>query len=149
MKNLPKSLTVEFASITISFFIHSTEDSGRLLSNVTQKLGLATGELQCQNVEGYYGNEIISAKAHVIGKRAQEVATKLLGDLSPGAKKKVIEELDRSMDEHDALYLRIDRQVIDKEIATSDEEPIRIKLKPKFRVGGHNSMRESYEELIK
>ncbi len=53
------------------------------------------------------------------------------------------------MDEHDALYLRIDRQSIDRELVISDEEPIRVKLKPKFRVGGRASMKEGYGEMIR
>jgi len=142
-------MILEFASVTVSFFVHSTEDSERLLSLISEKLGLAPEELKTESVEGYYGNAIVSVKAHITGKRAREVALGILRSLSKRAKQQILSELKKSMDEHDALYLRIDRQSINREIALSDEEPIRVKLKPKFRVGGHNSMKEGYEELIR
>ena len=140
---------LEFASVTVSFFVHSTEDSDSLLSIISEKLGLAPEELHTEGVEGYYGNTIISVKAHVTGRKAQEIALGTLRNLSRSASQQILSELDKSMDEHDALYLRIDRQSINREIALSDEEPIRVKLKPKYRFGGHNSMKESYEELIR
>jgi RNA binding exosome subunit len=141
-------MQVEFASVTISFFIHSTEDPDSLISNVSERLRLASGDLQTETVEGHYGNTIICAKAHITGRRAQEVAVTVLHDLSRDAKSKVLLEMEKSMDEHDALFLRIDRQRIDREINLSDEEPIRVKLKPKFRSGGRVSMKERYQELI-
>jgi len=142
-------MRIEFASVTVSFFIHATEDSERLLSIVSEDLGVAREELQTENIVGHYGNAIVSVKAHIIGRGAQGVATLILRSLSEGAKKQVLLELEKSMDEHDALYLRIDRQSIDRELVISDEEPIRVKLKPKFRAGGRASMREGYEEMIR
>ena len=141
-------MPVEFASVTVSFFIHATEDAQRLLSTVSDRLGLAEEELQQETVEGYHGNAIISAKAHVVGKRAQQIVTLLLRNLSQKAKEKIASELDKSIDEHDSLYLRLDRQSMENGLDISDEEPIRVKLKPKFRVGGRNSMKESYMEMI-
>lgn len=142
-------MLLEFASVTVSFFVHSTEDSESLLSIISDKLGLAPEELHTERVDGYYGNPIVSVKAHVTGRRAREIALGILRNLSKRAKQQIMSELDKSMDEHDALYLRIDRQSINREIALSDEQPIRVKLKPKYRAGGHNSMKESYEELIR
>ncbi len=119
-----------------------------MISNVSEGLRLVSGDLQTETVEGHYGNSIIYAKAHITGRRAQEVAVTILNDLSRDAKSKVLSEMEKSMDEHDSLFLRIDRQRIDREINLSDEEPIRVKLKPKFRSGGRGSMKESYKELI-
>ena len=98
---------------------------------------------------GITGIQLFLLEAHIIGKRRPGVATLILRDLSKGAKKQVLSELDKSMDEHDSLYLRIDRQSIVRELTLSDEEPVRVKLKPKFRVGGRVSMKASYEEMIR
>ncbi|MDG6907599.1 MAG: hypothetical protein JRN20_17645 [Nitrososphaerota archaeon] len=144
----PKSLVVEFSSVTVSFFVHATEDAERLISAVSSRLGLEAGDLQQETVEGYHGNQIISAKAHVIGQRALVLGNRLLQDLSTKSKKRLISELEKSMDEHDALYLRLDRQTINNELAFSDEEPIRVKLKPKLRVGGRTAVKKGYLELI-
>ena len=137
----------EFSSVTVSFFMHSTEDRERLLSSVSARLGLAKADLETGEMQGHFGNEIVSVKANITGTRGQDVASDMLMYLSKRAKTQTLADLGKSIDEHDALYLRIDRQEIDKEIAISDQEPIRIKLKPKIR-GSRQSMREGYRELI-
>ena len=102
-----------------------------------------------EKILGYYGNEMLSVKAHIIGGRAQEVAHLLLNSLSKNAKSLLISEIEKSMDEHDSLYLRLDRQSLnDQNISFADEEPIRIKLKPKGRFGGRASMKQEYVDLI-
>lgn len=137
----------EFSSVTISFFIHSTEDRERLLTSVSARLRLATEELEIEEVEGHFGNRIVSVKAHITGRRAQDIASNMLTNLSKRAKNQTLADLGRSIDEHDSLYLRLDRQTIDGAIALSDQEPVRVKLKPKFRES-RESMREGYKELI-
>lgn len=137
----------EFSSVTISFFIHSTEDRERLLTSVSARLRLATEELEIEEVEGHFGNRIVSVKAHITGRRAQDIASNMLTNLSKRAKNQTLADLGRSIDEHDSLYLRLDRQTIEGAIALSDQEPVRVKLKPKFRES-RESMREGYKELI-
>jgi len=140
---------MDFSSITVSFFIHSTEDEERLLNLVQSKLGLESEEVSKERIAGHFGNEIVSVKAHVIGSRAQVVATQIFGSLSKLARTSIREELEKSLDEHDALYLRLDRQsLLESSISLSDEEPIRIKLKPKSRGGGRQLVRLGYQELI-
>ncbi len=140
---------VEFASVTVSFFIHSTEDANRLLSFLSEKLGLFPEELQTEAIQGHFSNSIIAAKAHVTGRRAQQVAAGVFANLSSTSKAQLLWELDKSMDEHDALYLRIDRQSPNREITISDEEPIRLKFKPRFRTDGHESMKDNYRAMIR
>ncbi len=142
-------MRLEFSSVAISFFIHATEDEARLLSNVSSKIGLAGQELKSDVIAGHFGNKITSGKAHGTGMNAQKIASFILANLSPGGKSKLLKELDKSMDEHDALYLRIDRQLIDEYLSLSDQEPIRIKLKPKSRAGGRETLKKGYIELIK
>ncbi|MGI0092353.1 MAG: RNA-binding domain-containing protein [Nitrososphaerales archaeon] len=139
----------EFTSVTISFFIHSTEDSERLQVLVCERLAMGREELHIEIIQGHYGNEIISAKAHLIGRRAYEVSLEIFRRLSSRSREKLLEELDRSIDEHDSLYLRIDRQSLGSEFGLSDEEPVRVKLKPKHRTGGRESMLANYKDLIR
>jgi RNA binding exosome subunit len=141
---------MEFSSVTISLFIHSTEDPERLLQQIKTRFGLDDVEVSKEFITGHFGNEIISVKAHIIGKRALQVADKIVESLSGSSRLSVVEQIDRSIDEHDALYLRIDRQTLDDGLlGLSDEEPIRIKLKPKTRSGGRQAMISEYRELLK
>ena len=142
-------MVVEFSSVTISFLIQATEDEARLLDQVSNQLQLSRENFSVEPMEGHFGNRITVAKAHITGTEADRVTTVLMSSLSQQAKKTLVSELEKSLDEHDALYLRLDRQSLGSEwIGLSDEEPIRVKLKPRIRVGGRRSMMEQYTELI-
>jgi RNA binding exosome subunit len=141
---------MEFSSVTVSFFIHSTEDEERLMKLVIDKLGLDLSEISEEKITGYFGNDTVSVRAHVIGPRAQIVAGQIFKLLSCSAKASIRGEMEKSLDEHDSLYLRLDRQRLqDPLMSLSDQEPIRIKLKPKSRFGGRKAMKEEYEELFR
>jgi RNA binding exosome subunit len=141
---------LNISSVTLSFFVHATEDEDRLLLEVQKAFGLEPNEILREEIEGYFGNTIVSVKAHLVGKRAQEVGERFGIMLSSAAKKSLVSELERSVDEHDSLFLRIDRQRLNEDtIYLSDEEPIRIKIKPGVRSGGRKKMLEKYEELIR
>jgi RNA binding exosome subunit len=141
---------LDFSSITVTFLIHATEDAEALMGNIRQELVIKEDEVSFDKIQGYFGNEILSVKAHVIGTRTRSVANALFSKLSKGAREVLFSELEKSTDEHDALYIRIDRQTLGKgEIYLSDEEPIRVKLKPKKRSGGREFMKLQYQELLK
>ncbi len=143
-------LLLEFSSVTVSFFVHSTEDEPRLLETVQARLGIQEEEMKKEKILGYFGNEIVSVRAHIIGQRTQTISDLIFSSLSKTARTLLLSEIDKSLDEHDSLYLRLDRQSLsDPEISLSDDEPIRVKLKPKSRFGGRSSMKEEYEELIR
>ena len=140
---------LDFSSVTVSFFVHSTEDEDRLMELVKNRLGIDETEITEEKITGYFGNEMTSVRAHIIGKRAQVVASQIFELLSKPARVTILSEIEKSLDEHDSLYLRLDRQSLkDDFLSVSDEEPIRIKLKPKNRFGGRVSMMQEYKELI-
>lgn len=142
-------MQVQFSSVAISFLIHSTEDTERLIDEVSQGLGLESKEISREELEGHNGNQMILAKAHLTGSRAREVVETISKRLSTLARRQLLDILEDSMDEHDALFLRLDRQSIAKQLDAGEEEPIRVKIKPKFRQGGRQSMKESYVEALK
>ena len=142
-------MQVQFSSVTISFFIHSTEDTERLIDEVSQGLALETSDMSRDELEAHNGNQLIFAKAHLTGNRANVVVETISKRLSASARRQLLDVLENSMDEHDALFLRLDRQLIAKELDFGEEEPIRVKIKPKFRQGGRQSMKESYAEALK
>jgi RNA binding exosome subunit len=117
---------------------------------ISQGLGLEESDISKERITGHYGNEIISVKAHIIGPKAQTLARKIVDSLSKEAKSSIRAEIEKSLDEHDSLFLRLDRQSFGgSSVSLSDDEPIRIKLKPKGRTGGRDSMIAHYEELIR
>lgn len=130
--------------------IHATEAEEDLLRKVKEKFGINDEDISLDKIQGYFGNLILSVKIHVIGPGTKQVANRIFSCLSKNSRETLLSELDKSMDEHDSLYVRIDRQNLGtEEIFLSDEEPIRVKLKPKRRTGGRESMKKEYVELLK
>jgi len=135
--------------VTVTFFIHATEDQERLLSKIKIALDIPEEQLVIENIQGHFGNVITSVKGHFIGEDARKLSLKIFENLAADSRNTLISELEKSMDEHDSLYLRIDRQSLDQGLSLSDEEPIRIKLKPRIRAGGREAMIKQYAELIR
>ena len=139
---------LEFSSVTISFFVHATEDLDRITNRLSEALDLNPADLVCETVEGHFGNKITSVKAHIIGEKTGLVARKLISRLSDHARKDTINLVGSSTDMHDSLYLRLDRQSLHGKLELADDEPIRVKLKPKYRLADRNTTLKAYVELI-
>ncbi len=149
-KKLP---SLFISSVTISFFIHATEDQSRVMERISKILGVAENEMEWESLSGYYGNAIIYAKAHLTGDQAAETFKQILNKLDCSSKKKLISELGTYVDEHDSLYLRVDKEILmdlgqEKELALGEDEAIRIKIKPKNRWGGQKALLDSYKRVI-
>jgi RNA binding exosome subunit len=142
-------MQMQFSSVAISFFIQSTEDTERLVNEVAQALKLELNELSKEELEGHNGNQLFLVKAHLTSKRANEVVETIAKGLSALARRQLRDILENSMDEHDALFLRFDRQSITQRLYLGEEEPIRVKIKPRFRQGGRQAMIDSYTEALK
>lgn len=140
---------IEFSSVTISFFVHATEDLELVLHDLSSVFDLGDEEITKETMAGHFGNSIIFVKAHITGNRAQQVAGLLMMKLTDLARSRIIAELEKSMDEHDSLYLRIDRQSLKNTLEIGDDEPVRVKLKPKSRLPDRRVMKMAYTELIK
>ena len=144
-----KPLQLQISSISLSYFIHATEDRVKLNDSVRVSFGLEENEITIEKLEGYYGNVLESVKVHLFGKRAEQVVEIISSGLGELARKQLLTLLDASMDEHDALYLRLDRQALESGLSLSDREPIRVKVKPKFRAGGRDAMKLAFMERLR
>jgi len=140
---------LSLASVTISYFIHSTEDARKLNGEICAEFGLDEPELNQEELEGHYGNKLTFVKAHLTNMRAADIFQQIASRLTPSTRQRLSRELEKSMDEHDALYLRLDRQTLIEGLSLSDEEPIRVKLKPKLRSGGRQEMASVYKKELK
>ena len=145
---MPTAVGLEFSSVTISFLMHATEDEEILLGSVYTSFGISEDDLTREALEGYYGNMITHIKAHLIGSRATEISRMILSGLDEVSKGTLLAELERYLDEHDALYVRLDRQELLERFHLGDDDPVSIKLKPKFRPRDRNAMNKAYHELI-
>lgn len=119
-----------------------------MVASICAALGLEESEFRYDKIHGHFGNEMKFAIAHLTGKRANDVSAQIFSCLSASAKKALAARLEQSVDEHDALFLRLDRQTIERNLSISDEEPVRVKLKPKTRAGGRSKMIEFYREKL-
>jgi RNA binding exosome subunit len=144
-----RKILPEFASLTISFFIHATEDEPGLIGRVSSSLGVDPKSFELLALEGHFGNTIRSAKAHIKGEAANDISRKIIAKLDSQSKNGILLELEKSVDEHESLFLRLDRQNLGSTLHVGRDEPIRIKLKPTKQYGNRNSIMDGYRELIK
>ena len=139
----------ELRSLTISFLIHSTEDELGLIHSVSRAFQIDEDAIEVSSLEGHYGNELKFAKAHVTGKRASEIAMSAISGVPSSERKTTASILETFMDEHDALYLRVDRQKLPFISLQGEEEPIRLKLKPKNRFKNRSEMLDWYSQVLR
>jgi RNA binding exosome subunit len=88
------------------------------------------------------------AKSRIIGQEADNVSRSILAKLQSQSKVVIVTELEKCIDEHDSLYLRLDRQLLDQSLVLGSEEPIRIKFKLKNGFANREKTRELYRELL-
>ena len=136
------------SSATISFIVHTTEDSEKLITTVSDCFRLHGEEISKQELEGHFGNKMFYIKTHLTGERADRVSRMLLSKLQFSSKKRLMTDLEKYLNEHDALYLRIDRQSLPEELVLGDDEAILVKLKPKLR-RDRKSVVRGFQEMMK
>lgn len=122
-------------------------------NSIRDAFALEETEFVIQKLEGYHGNQIISVNAHLIGKRADAVASRLMSNLDRRSKNELLAELDSRIDEHGSLYIRVDKEalVIDGQsrlLVLGQDESVRIKLKPKHRPASREETLEKYRSLF-
>jgi RNA binding exosome subunit len=125
-------------SLELSYFLQATEDEERVKGAVGTLFG---GDLvaQRQELEGHYGNKIVWIRHHLVGEQAASVLKELVSHLDEDETKMILAQLGQTMDEHNALYLRLSKQVLLKQgrLVLTSSDPIRVKVKPRsYLVGG-------------
>ncbi len=122
------------ASVDIEFFIHATEDEAKVLKTVSETLRIPQDAFGRTVLEGHFGNPIIIFKAHPTGREADTFVEKLTRFLIDTEKKKLILNMLSQIDEHGALYLRVDKQsLFTNRLTQSQVDVVRIKIKPRFK----------------
>ena len=124
-------------SVEVTYFVHATEDQ--------EKIGRAVGRLLGKNLtpetealEGHFGNRILRVRVRLTGEEAESGFRRLVDSLPRGVLDKVISEVESHLDEHSALFVRLDKQdLVSGSVSLGDSDPVRVKVKPRaFMIRG-------------
>jgi len=132
----------QIQSLEVSYIVHATEDAGKIGAAVVSLLEYA-GEAVADEMEGHFGNSIVRVSYHIIGEDAQHAFEQLASKMGQGLRTRLKDELDKHLDEHSALYLRLDKQrLLSGRLELTDADPVRIRVKPRLYAakGGARSL---------
>ncbi len=122
----------EVQSLEISYFVQATEDEDKIKRAVAALVGRDLPE-ERQEAEGHHGNKIVWVRHHLTGEDAEAGLRGIVSHMGEDEKEAILGGLDSGLDEHNALYLRLSKQVLvmkgNAVLASSD--PIRVKVKPR------------------
>ncbi len=127
----------EIQSVEVSFFVHATEDQSRLIQRIEGSLNLEVAP-KFEPLRGHFGNRIVHVKYHVTGDDAEHLFVSLASQLNKEEAHMILGSVDSMVDEHRALYLRLNKQhLLSGKIVLAQKDPVRLKVKPRsFMIGG-------------
>ena len=119
----------------VSYFVQMTEDEEKVRRAVAALLGGEPPE-ERQEAEGHHGNTIVWVRVHLTGDEAEAALRRVVSRLGADERSAILGGLRGALDEHNALYIRLSKQVLvmsgSAVLASSD--PIRVKVKPRSYV---------------
>jgi RNA binding exosome subunit len=120
-------------SLEVSYFIQMTEDGEKVRRAVAAMVGGGDLPEESQEAQGHHGNKIIWVRVHVTGDEAEAALRQIISRIDPDERRVILGDLGAVVDEHNALYIRLSKQVLvmrgSAVLASSD--PIRVKVKPR------------------
>ncbi len=116
----------------MTYLVHATEDPAKVSDAVSRLLGVeATPEVE--SLEGHFGNRIEKTRVHITGEEAGAAFANLVAKMSPEMRRELVGSLDKFLDEHSALFLRFDKQLlVSGGLALASGDPVRVKVKPRI-----------------
>lgn len=132
-------MTSAVQSLEVSYFVQMTEDEERVRRAVAALLGGEPKE-EREEAQGHYGNRILLVRVHMTGDEAETALSRVISRLGTDEKRTILGGLRGALDEHNALYIRLSKQVLvmsgSAVLASSD--PIRVKVKPRSHTVKHD-----------
>lgn len=95
-------------NISYRVFVYGTENEEKVREAV--KTLFPNSNPQVDSTEGYFKNPVLILHDKIGKKRETKDFIKILQKLDPSTKKRVLNELDKKMDEKGNLFLRFDKQ---------------------------------------
>jgi len=121
--------------IEISFFVHATEDLGKVMESLKNVLGdsIVNVSFHRDDLQGHYGNPIIFLKAKINEDALiKGIMRELAEKIENADKGYLLLNTERCADDKGTFYLRLDKQVAYLgKIAASQADPIHIKIRPR------------------
>jgi RNA binding exosome subunit len=127
-------------SIEVSYFLQMTEDEGKVKRAVASLLGGDAPE-EREEAEGHFGNNIVWIRHHITGDDAANALRNVVSHIDMVERRAILEDIGAATDEHNALYLRLSKQVLvaSGRAVLASSDPIRVKVKPRSRMVGDDT----------
>jgi RNA binding exosome subunit len=134
-------------SVEVSYLVHATEDQKKVEEALDRLLAVEVQPV-IERLEGHFGNEILSVKLHLTGEEAAKAFQNVVASLSKHLRAELVANVGAFLDEHSALFLRLDKQrLVSGTLALGSGDSVRLKVKPRlFHVKGGAT--EFYANLI-
>lgn len=139
---------VNFASAVIEVMIHATEDRGKVLFAIKNIFPIEVEEFTADSIKGHFGNEIVRLKVNLNGKRATDIAYKMISMMSDEDRILMHDNFDLYTDEKNAIYVRISKQkIFECKVVLEQSDSLKIKLKMVRRFQGESEL-ENYRQML-
>jgi RNA binding exosome subunit len=118
-------------SVEVTYLLHATEDGEKVNAKV-RELVIAEEPPEVEEMEGHFGNKISRVRFHLTGESASRAFESMAARFPGEFRSRLESELDAHLDEHSALFFRLDKQLLMRgtfELGTAD--PVRVKVKPR------------------
>lgn len=137
----------EIQSVEVSCFVQATEDKEKIREQIQRNLGILSSPEE-EALEGHFGNPIVHLRWHLTGEDAWSCFGRLAALLGDAGRAELRASLASYLDEHGALYLRLNKQVLMSGMGVmTTSDPVRVKVKPRgFMMKG--SPDSFYERLL-
>ncbi|MGQ9719504.1 MAG: RNA-binding domain-containing protein [Nitrososphaerales archaeon] len=140
---------MKFSSIEITWLVHATENGDRIIKNLVELFPLSKDSIESYDLKGHFGNPILFHRARLTNDEADKFVYSLFSSLSDVDKKVLDLELSKYLDEHGALYIRINKQSLcEGKVGMSEVDAIRIRLKPRSGLKFHEKL-QYYRGLLR
>jgi RNA binding exosome subunit len=118
-------------SVEVTYLVHATEDAGKIEGAVARLLGQSETP-ETESLMGHFGNVIIRARLHLTGARAGAAFEHILASMPRETADGIASDIAPYLDEHAALYLRLDKQrLVSGIVSIGPGDPVRVKIKPR------------------
>lgn len=119
-------------SLELTYFVHETEDPERIRAAVSDLLSLPSAVVY-EKLSGHFGNAILRGKVHLNGDEAGTAFRRVVAALPRSLRESVAAEIGSFLDEHSALFLRLDKQaLVSGTLSLGSGDPVRLKVKPRL-----------------
>lgn len=133
--------------VSLEIIFHATEDNKKVLEPIFELFQIKEDEFSQEKILGYYGNQIILAKAVLVKKQAEDFVKNLVSRIPKSELDELVENLDMYL-EDSSLFLRISKSKLVSNIINLQQNDA-IKIKIKIPVYKKSELAKTYMELLK